>query len=227
MVELLFSTYLDEMKKEKSLKKQIENLDKVSRILGIITLLGFLLMFISIFYIFLYGKYKFYIGSMIGTAISECLFLLLVNKKISREHVVRYHNSLDQIKKVLQMDEYKYYKEEKIKYIIRKCNRVIKEIEDNNKREKDDKKEYLELFIFPILTYMGVSLRDIVNQEKIIIGGILIIFLFFITKCYILILPKSEIKNIEERKAFVRKLEDLLYRDFRVEFMEEEKDVNT
>lgn len=154
----------------------------------------------------------------------SCVWIVVARRNIQKnwnKGVKKYNERLDMIKDILIKPEYDLYEKNKLKQLIRKYNIDIVDMESKNIKIKEKYNSYFSLYIIPIVTFCAGKLCEDLKENEMLELAFWGIFFLFVAKIvgYAIEVIRIEIiegDELERKRCFVQKLQDLLDRDFEI-----------
>lgn len=159
-----------------------------------------------------------------GFFLITCLWMVVARRNIQKnwnKGAKKYNETLNMIKDILMKPEYHLYEKNKLKQLIRKYNIEIADLESKNIKIKEKYNSYFNLYIIPIVTFCAGKLCEDLKGNEMLELAFLGVFFLFVAKIvgYAIEVIRAEIiegDELERKRYFVRKLQDLLDRDFEI-----------
>jgi len=201
-------------RKLKSIYKQLSNLQKA---FIIFFTAGLIALVISS----LLEAEKFTIIGM-GIYIAIIFFLAVFGErnkyKECEKNAKQYEQDLDDIREVLR--KFKVYSKYKLKQLIQKFHRDILDIENSQKKFANNSQLFISSYLGPAIGFTIGCIKNVSTPETLLELGILAIILLFCGKAAAFgvgtMLNELSGDPLGRKKAFVRKLQDILDEDFEI-----------
>lgn len=216
MIENLLDAYEGMRKEKEPLLKRISGMTLVDKVVLIFMFFGMgFLVALCIFQVETVVLWFFGFAGILWVMVE-------IAEKVRHEkwddNTEKYNKSLDTIRELLV--KYDLYEKNKIKQLIRKYRQDIENVEkEKNKREKGYG-GFIGTYIFPIVAFVAGRIgSDYELNDVIQLGLIAIIFtvcIKIIGSSAFSIIDMVKGEPLEKRKRFVKRLQDLVDRDFEI-----------
>lgn len=125
------------------------------------------------------------------------------------------------VRDILLRPEYNLYEKNKLKQLIRKYNMAIADLESKNIKTKEKYYNYVSSYIIPVVAFCAGKLcEDLKGNEmiKLAFWGVFFLFVVKIVGDAIEVIRTEIIEGdeLERKRYFLQKLQDLLDRDFEI-----------
>lgn len=164
--------------------------------------------------------------AMIAMGVYVVLVYVLTNILIRiivkrwEDNLKRYNQKLNILKEVLQQNNFDMYEKNKIKQLTKKFNQNIYEMVAADNKKTSDINKFLSLYILPIIAFFAGNIYRGRGEKEML--SVCIVALFIVIMIRILfysiksIMLELEGNQLERKRLFAAKLQDLLDRDFEI-----------
>lgn len=219
MIDIIMEAYEVVLKEKIPLDKKIKSMN-----FWVIAALGVLIVGLVGVIIFTFRTNAAY--AMIAMGVYVVLVYVLTNILIRiivkrwEDNLKRYNQKLNILKEVLQQNNFDMYEKNKIKQLTKKFNQNIYEMVAADNKKTSDINKFLSLYILPIIAFFAGNIYRGRGEKEML--SVCIVALFIVIMIRILfysiksIMLELEGNQLERKRLFAAKLQDLLDRDFEI-----------
>lgn len=219
MIDIIMEAYEVVLKEKIPLDKKIKSIN-----FWVIAALGVLIVGLVGVIIFTFRTNAAY--AMIAMGVYVVLVYVLTNILIRiivkrwEDNLKRYNQKLNILKEVLQQNNFDMYEKNKIKQLTKKFNQNIYEMVAADNKKTSDINKFLSLYILPIIAFFAGNIYRGRGEKEML--SVCIVALFIVIMIRILfysiksIMLELEGNQLERKRLFAAKLQDLLDRDFEI-----------
>lgn len=224
-MELIIDNVLDAYETKTN---KLENIKKNILDLGIgwvVLLCISLLIGVVLFVLVPFVPHSASIISVICYGILTRIIISLLERRrrtIWRKNIIAYNEDMNLLSDILKASEFDLYNKNKIKQLVRKLQKAIKEQEAKIESKGKETKEFLNTCVLPVIAFFigqvkmeSAGLLDVI--EVVVVLVIIIVGGKYAISSVIRIIKILEGDYLEKQKYFCLKLQDLLDRDFIIE----------
>lgn len=219
MIDIIMEAYEVVLKEKIPLDKKIKSMN-----FWVIVALGVLIVGLVGVIIFTFRTNAAY--AIIAMGVYVVLVYVLTNILIRiivkrwEDNLKRYNQKLNILKEVLQQNNFDMYEKNKIKQLTKKINQNIYEMVAADNKKTSDINKFLSLYILPIIAFFAGNIYRGRGEKEML--SVCIVALFIVIMIRILfysiksIMLELEGNQLERKRLFAAKLQDLLDRDFEI-----------